>query len=623
MLSNYIFFVTSFMFVLLLVWKIPALNNAMQTFVNKTEGRAFPSSSPFEYNKFALLRVLFGAVIFLRGIDVVDLLLYSELNTVIGYYAIAEMLAGLMLVIGLFSQWALLFLIGVMWQIGDQVLGKSTLGNDIGAMLALLLILVNAGKFLSLDSLLINKMPALHGLMLYYRGVPSRAAIFYAKFAALTSYWAVCIYSLSMHLNEAAWMSGIAGPLLLTNNFMANFHIEFTELFTRSSMLVFLARVSLWLMMLWYIFVLPFVLIGGYFRKYIIVWGWLFFALSFFMLQLGYLAEIEAILWLALFWSYVGMRNDNCMDVLYDDRCNLCDRTVQLVTILDIFGRIRLKPLSKNTKLVTSLGLNLEEALTDLYGVCDADKKLFRGYDFYIQLSKSLVLLWPLLPILLLGKIFIIGPVVYRFIASKRRQIFGMCILPRKKYTVNEQRPVSHSRIPITLTLHVCFLTILYLVMVPAPYLNGYKGFSNLGGKAAHIYGITPINVFNMTDLRMAENWFVLKSDDFDQTVPLLSEDGSRLQMHKSDRIYFGHTLKFRRAAIGKEGCHYEDKKKIIDYISKIYLQSMHADPGFYNFSYSQLHQPLVSTEDLEVNLYPPKKKPVIFCDLKYKVTYP
>jgi predicted DCC family thiol-disulfide oxidoreductase YuxK len=334
--------------------------------------------------------------------------------------------------------------------------------------------------------------------LLYYRGNPSREVIFYAKLSALICFWAVCVYSVAVHFNELAWTSGVAGPYLLTNNFMSRWHVEFSALFSLSPLSVLLAKVSLWLMMLWYGTVLPFVLFGGILRKYVIVWGWLFFALSLFVLQLGYLAEIEVLLWLAIFWSLTGMDHTQRLDVLYDDRCNLCDRTIQIVTLLDIFGQVRLRPLTQNKSLLSEIGLDVNQAMADLHGFRRIDKKLFQGYDLYIQLCKSIVLLWPFLFFMVLGKLFIIGPAIYRFVAARRLRLFGVCVLPRQKFIRQERVLVSHTFFPRVLTLHVCLLCLAYLVSVPAPYV-GWGGIPNIGARAAHILGITPIDVFNFS----------------------------------------------------------------------------------------------------------------------------
>lgn len=48
------------------------------------------------------------------------------------------------------------------------------------------------------------------------------------------------------------------------------------------------------------------------------------------------------------FWQSKFMSGANVLNVAYDDRCNLCDRTVTFVKAVDVFGRVELKPLSKN-----------------------------------------------------------------------------------------------------------------------------------------------------------------------------------------------------------------------------------------------------------------------------------
>lgn len=620
MWSINVFFLSTFLIFALLVKFMPGIKRTMAIFARSMSDRTFPAVSPFEYNKFALLRILFGLILFVRGLDVYSLLLESERFSAVGLWAGAEMLAGFLLALGFLSQWALLFLIGAMWQYGDLVVAKSTLGNDIGAILAVLLLLVNSGKYLSLDAVLLNRLPALHGPLLFYRGAPGAEAIFYAKLAAVASYWAICVYSIVIHLNEPAWMDGSAGPLLLSNNFMATWHEYFSVLFASSELAVALAKGSLWMMMLWYPAVLPFVMLGGFFRLYVIIWGWLFFALSFFGLQLGHLAEIEALLWLALFWSFAGMDRQQTLDVLYDDRCNLCDKTVQVITLLDIFGRINMRPLSQNKLLLDEINLDMDLALTDLYGVRAQDRALFRGYNFYIELSRTLVLLWPLLPLLLLGKHLLVGPVIYRFIAEQRMRFFGVCELPRRKFLRQVVVKTSQSLLPQVVALHVSVLILFYFAAIPAPYV-GWPGIPSLGAKAAHIYGITPIDVFNKTDLRMAENWFVLSSIDFDEPVPVFAEDGSRLSLHESDRIYFGYTLMFRRSVIGNYDCQFESWRPMFEYLSRIYLQQQKANEGDYRFTYRQLYQPLVSSADIALNQFKPAPVKSL-CELDYKVAY-
>ena len=359
-------FYISLIFIIILVKFFNAnLDIYFKKFISFFGPKAFPIVTN-EFNKFALIRILFGLVLIWRGFSNLDLFILEDTTSAIGAWQIAEIVAGFLITFGLLTQFAFIFLILFMWHLGDGIIKKATLGNDIAAMLALFLMLVNSGRFLSIDFLLLNSYPKLHKFLLYSKDFLSYQEVFLSKFIVLTAYWAVCVYSVTMHLDESSWLDGTAGPLLLSNNFMATFHEATTYLFTNFSFSVYLAKVSLWIMMFWYPLVLPFVLIGGFFRKYIIIWGYLFFILSLVFLQLGYLAEVEFLLWFGLFWSSFGINKNAYLDVYYDDRCNLCDKTIQLITLIDIFGIVKLKPLSKNSKqLEQNFNLTKDAYLND------------------------------------------------------------------------------------------------------------------------------------------------------------------------------------------------------------------------------------------------------------------
>jgi hypothetical protein len=141
------------------------------------------------------------------------------------------------------------------------------------------------------------------------------------------------------------------------------------------------------------------------------------------------------------------------------------------------------------------------------------------------------------------------------------------------------------------------------LLAVPAPFL-GWEGIRNSGASAAHIYGITPIDVFNKTDLRMAENWFTIESVDFNELVPIFADNGTRLEMNKSDRIYFGHTVLYRRNVIGIEECHFDSYKQTMEYLSNVYLEQKNAPEKTYRFIYKQYKQLLPPSFGLMKNQY-------------------
>lgn len=606
---------------------VPRLRSGLGVCIDRAGTRAFASTLQ-ELPKFGLLRFIFGVILSVRAWDILVLLAPSDYaNTYTMLYAMANLLAGLALMCGLLTQYAILYLLFFHWQIADRFLGTGTLGNDIGAMLAALLFIVNSGRYFSVDSRILRYFNRrwLTPALLYYGSPPTVRTITGAKLAALFSYWLVCVYSLSMHFNETSWMTGTAGPLLLSNNFMSAPHAFFEQLFVRSDIAVLLARLSLWAMMVWYIAVFPFVLIGGIFRAYVIIWGLLFFSLSLFVLQLGWLAEIEFVLWAALFWSARGITHPQSVEVAFDDKCNLCDRTVQFIRRIDIFERVKLLPLSQNMHWLKAHQVSEARALEDLHGYDAKSGSLHAGYDFYVMLTREMVLLWPLFPILLLGKWTRIGPAAYRWVALRRRRLFGVCALPSPKRAplVYEEAGDGHrqSLLVSTVIYHILFLGLCYAVAIPAPYID-HQGWKNRLAASAHIYGIAPINVFNHTDLGMAEYWFTLSLTDKEGEevlLPFFAEDGSRLSYHQSDRVYFGNTVAYRRKYLGKEQCYFESEEKRMEYLSSIYLTQENFAAGTYTIHYRQYYRPLPAQETLLQNDYIPHP-PHIRCERNFPV---
>ncbi|MBY5439675.1 thiol-disulfide oxidoreductase DCC family protein [Rhizobium leguminosarum] len=551
---------------------------------------AFVSNPEEEAPKFALIRIVFGLFMIERAFWVISYLERSDWGQPsIWLTAIMGLLCGVLVTAGLLTQYTLVYLIVFQWQMGDILLRTSTLGNWIAAMLSVLLIFANAGANFSLDRLLMKRRTfacKVISAFYYDNGLPSESGLQLAKLMTLACYWCVCLYSLSIHLAEPAWMSGSAGPLLLTNNFMSRYSSEFSWLLSQGPIPVFLARVSLWAMLPWYLLLLPFVLLGGVFRKYVIMWGLLFFGLSLFILQLGWLAQFEFLFLAALFWTKTFISGANRLQVAYDDRCNLCDRTVTFVKAVDLFRRVHLKPLSKNIPWLIEVGIDPDDARKDLYAVDVSSGNAVKGYEFYVLLSKHVFLLLPLHPLLIVGR-YLGGPAVYRFVAERRTRMFGVCQIPTPKpeYTLLPTGQMVHKDIvpgdPIsTVFCHVTILLACFAISLPLPYLvknpptvlRKIQRSVAAPTNAAGIYGVGPIDVFNSTDLRMAENWFTLSKktkDGFEQLLPIFSEDGKRLAAHRSDRVYFGNTVAFRRGVIGKEGCQFEAFRQQVSYLGE------------------------------------------------------
>jgi hypothetical protein len=85
--------------------------------------------------------------------------------------------------------------------------------------------------------------------------------------------------------------------------------------------------------------------------------------------------------------------------------------------------------------------------------------------------------------------------------------------------------------------------------------MGTFTRYSGSSLERAVIYlSIWPPDVFNRTDLRMGETWYVIdrlpRAGNVRQRVPVFSGQGTRLSYQWSDAIYFGNTLHWRRASI-------------------------------------------------------------------------
>jgi hypothetical protein len=134
---------------------------------------SFRSDPVVEAPKFALLRMTFGIFMIERGVYLLWYMFPEDWTSpLIAGIIIANLAAACLVAAGWFTQPALIYLIVLQWQPFDDVIGTSTLGNDIAAMLATLLIFANAGARWSVDQWLMGRGGMLGRVIAgsYYRG---------------------------------------------------------------------------------------------------------------------------------------------------------------------------------------------------------------------------------------------------------------------------------------------------------------------------------------------------------------------------------------------------------------------------------------------------------------------
>ena len=584
--------------------------------------KSFPDYSLANFNFYALLRIFFAIIILVRSWNGLSLLTADETFDLVGIIYVVEIVASLMLLLGLATQWVLAFFILFIWQIGERITASQTLGNDVAAIIGIFLILVQSGRNLSLDEVMIARNQSVRKFLIYKNGLTDPKTLSLIKFTCLFCYWLICCYSLAMHLDEPGWMTGVTAPQLLASTFMSTHYDLFTSAFEASEVFVIIAKAGMYVMICWYPVVLPFTIFGGIYRQFVVVWGLLFFTLSTFFLGLGSLGLFEFVFWAALFWpTSWGLKGSRSIRIYYDDKCNLCDKTLKFLSTVDLFSVLHPKPATEFRHELESYGITYQQAMEDLYAVDEKTGIVVSGYDMYHFLTRRVLLLSMLYPFLTLGYFNRIGPSVYRSIAKRRREIFGICRIPTAK--TNYIQAVQLSEINTfekSILVHIYTLGFLFFISIPimVPVQNKipqYLPYSVL--KSPEFYGITPIDVFNKIDLEMSQNWFVVKNMQGD-ILPIINEDGSRGKIHKSDRIYFGHTLPLRRAVIGSNNCFFHEFKEKIIYLTKVGAKVDRLND--LEFMYVQYHQKLPDFEALRFENQFEKAPSFERCRIKFSI---
>jgi predicted DCC family thiol-disulfide oxidoreductase YuxK len=506
--------------------------------------------------KLNILRIAAGLVLLHRTAHSALFILPDDVSITVKVVCIAMLGAAAAFTVGLGTPVAALLILFFNLLVVDPALRTSTLGSDVLAMLMLVFAIVPAGTVFSVDALVMRRQAPGAGIIraIYrFTGVPSLMRIVVASSMALFSYALLCIYSVLMHVHEPLWLNGDAAIYLMTNNFMSRAPEFFTVLFAKSLFWSDLARLSMIGMVAWYAYFLPFILAGGWLRRFTIFWTIAFFLFSLFILQLQWLAYYEFVLLALWFWNGHFLRASWGLEIFYDDRCNLCDRTIRLLRSLDIFRILSFRPLSAHGDLIVRLGLSPEAVLRDLYGLDRRRGRLFSGYGFYTELASRVFLLAWLVPLAWVGRLTKIGPALYRVIADRRIRWFGVCMRAEDhnhpsrsvlEFTLQPRR-VAQAWFAAFFTLYAALATASILVLpyspLPAPRLMRH---------VAHVFSIGEIDVFNSRDLNMATHWFTLervRGDGGVELVPITAADGTRLDWHRSDTVYFGNTLWWRR----------------------------------------------------------------------------
>ena len=266
-------------------------------------------------------------------------------------------------------------------------------------------------------------------------------------------------------------------------------------------------------------------------------------------------------------------------------------------------------PLSKHVENLRQHQIDASAAYGDLYGV-DHEGRIFKGYALYLALTQKILFLWPLFPILYLGQLLKIGPLLYGLIARHRIKLFGVCEIPKLQTSgseVSQNFGASHIIASNQQLLLKAFLPVFALCLI-AFIVRMPLIVKGIGGAPAQVsiqwiknamltFGLCEIDVFNHTDLHQSINFYTLKrlqANGF-ELIPFNGLEGERLSWHHSDILYFGNSVPWRRSHLN--GPHVCDLRDIdTHYLSQLFKIDLNRNKlKFAQYEVDYYFQPLPS----------------------------
>ena len=393
------------------VTALPVVSNVYDRFIARLAnglrrtGLVRANDLQTELHRLDLLRILLAFLVLGRFWP--DLLFALRAgNGQTAMWTAVGLLLSAALAVGLATPFAALLLSLLLNLIIDNFTTNVSLGSMVVANCLIPLLLAPAGHTLSVDAWLMRRpnvggaiVRGLYGLW----GSPNVDRIHVGRFLALVAYAAINLYSAMNHFESPTWTSGAATGLLLLSPVASPAWSPLAEWMYRHAAWAYVSfsLISGYGLLLWQTLLVPLALLSRWTRWFVIVWGVMFFGFSTYVLHLKRLSVYECVLWALVFWNVwkIGPDVRQSIRVFFDDRCNMCDRVVRFLSAADLFRTTHFLPLSENIADASSVGVPAQEVMPDLVGVTKSGG-IVRGYDLYLRLSRQILLLLPLWPIL-------------------------------------------------------------------------------------------------------------------------------------------------------------------------------------------------------------------------------
>lgn len=524
-----------------------------------------------EFKKLSILRILTGVIIFSRFFEIFLSYLYLY-----GFNKFSIIFLSVLLVILLFTIGFLTPIVNFILIVGlpilDSALSTKTLGTTILVNLLVVLLLTNSGRYFSVDYKLLVKNNIISKLILKvykFVGFPDIVNIKRAYFLGFLLYAISSFYALLLHIQDPYWIGGVTIKSMLSNSFLCKHALIFREL--ESVFPVFFDIISISgivFQSIFQILMIPLI----FFRlgkKFIKIWGFIFFTFSLFFLSLSYLPHLELILWIIIFCPFQPAKEK--IKIFYDDKCNLYQRSIPLLKWSNINEIYNFFPLSVN-KNQEEYSLSLLEADIKKQAVGFYEGKSLRGYDLCMLIVKKNPLFFFFYPLFWIGKITRTGQYLYNLITKRKYELLGSCKISfNNKLIFEEQVPIKQDTYFTKFLYLFYFICIFLFVIINNSFYDKILRNKDLCllFKRDYVFfckniGIEAPQVFNNTDLSMGDNFMTIKKfkNNKWELIPFTSTKGERLNYldfdillfsnHNSDLLYFGNSLVYRRMLITK-----------------------------------------------------------------------
>ena len=463
-----------------------------------------------EQQRLDLLRIILASMAFLRNAANLATALQLGEATVIAATGAATALSFLLIVGFAVPLTAAVFCV-TLNTILDNIARTSSLSSLVMSMALIPLALAPAGRSLSLDAMIMRRTGGMSRLWgSFYRSwghfTLNRAA--WSKLLLLLTYAGISFSSGLLHLQFEVWHRGLTNSWMFLNPVADPYlHETVARIYQFSPRLyVFLTRCSAYGTLLFQLAMVPLLFLNRWTRALVVALELGFVLGSVSLLALKWLGWNQLVVWALLFWNRwkLNIAGKDCLETLYDDRCNLCDRTMRVLRAVDLFKVLQFRPLSQNIDFANSHGISHASALEDLYCV-DDQGRVMGGYEFYLTVTGRIFLLIPFWPALWLGKVTRLGPVMYRYIAARRIALSGVC---QRMPLVNRPRAPADIAVRPSYNALFCgtvgaFAVMLaaYCCRLPIPYVPGSAKAAELSkqvfGQAPVAFGFWQINAFN------------------------------------------------------------------------------------------------------------------------------